>query len=130
MYNRFRRCNWHYNDNQVLEDICDNVSNCTNSDMNDNCCNNSCNKCCNNYNINNYNCQCGFDEGINVFPDNPMLAQSYVPVQTLDKTFTPCCGLKNGTIFPELVSPYEPCQNMEFINYLKTRNNIGEGCNE
>lgn len=125
MYNRFRRYNWHYNDNQVLEDICDNVSNYANSDMNDNCCNN----CCNNCNMNNYDCQCGFDEGINVFPDNPMLAQSYVPIQTLDKTFTPCCGLKNGTIFPELVSPYEPCQSMEFINYLKARNNIGEGCN-
>jgi len=125
MYNRFRRSNWHYNDNQVLEDICDNVSNYANSDMNDNCCNN----CCNNCNMNNYDCQCGFDEGINVFPDNPMLAQSYVPIQTLDKTFTPCCGLKNGTIFPELVSPYEPCQSMEFINYLKARNNIGEGCN-
>ena len=38
-------------------------------------------------------------------------------------------GLKNGTIFPELVSPYEPCQSMQFINYLKNRNNIGEGCN-
>ena len=137
MYNRFRRSNWHYNDNQVLEDICANVSNYANSDMNDsccndccdNCCNNSCNNCCDNCSMNNYNCQCGFDEGINVFPDNPMLAQSYVPIQTLDKTFTPCCGLKNGTIFPELVSPYEPCQSMEFINYLKARNNIGEGCN-
>ena len=121
MYNRFRRCNcgWN-NNNQVLEDICDDVSNY----QNNNCCANDCD--CMNYN---YDCGCGFDEEDNVFPTNPMLAQSYVPIQTLDKTFTPCCGLKNGTIFPELVSPYEPCQSMEFINYLKERNTIGEGCN-
>ena len=119
MYNRCRRCNFQpYNSNQVLEDVCDDVTN-----DNDKCCN--MNECC----MNEYNCGCGFDEEINVFPYNPMLAQSYVPVQTLDKTFTPCCGLKNGTIFPELVSPYEPCQSMEFIDYLKRRNEIGEGYN-
>ena len=119
MYNRCRRCNFQpYNNNQVLEDVCDNVTN------NDNDCSNMTN-CC----MNNYDCGCGFDEGTNVFPDNPMLAQSYVPIQTLDKTFTPCCGLKNGTIFPELVSPYEPCQSVEFIDYLRARNEIGEGCN-
>lgn len=120
MYNRFRRCNcMNYNNNQVLEDICDDVAN------NDNC------NCCNmdNCQMNEYDCGCGFDEAESVFPNNPLLAQSYVPIQTLDKTFTPCCGLKNGTIFPELVSPYEPCQSMEFINYLKRRNTIGEGCN-
>ena len=118
MYNRFRRCNCMYsNNNQVLEDVCDDVSN---YDEN-NCCN--MDNCC----MNDYDC--GFDEEANVFPSNPMLAQSYVPIQTLDKTFTPCCGLKNGTIFPELVSPYQPGQSMEFINYLKRRNTIGEGCN-
>lgn len=126
MYNRFRGCGCmcHNNDNQVLEDVCDHISS---NDMssNNNCCN--CNMdCCE---MNNYNCGCGFDTEESVFPDNPMLAQSYVPIQTLDKTFTPCCGLKNGTIFPELVSPYEPCQSMQFINYLKRRNEIGEGCN-
>ena len=119
MYNRFRRCDCHCNCNQVLEDVCDDVSN-TNPD---NCCNSDC--CY----MNEYDCGCGFDEEMNVFPNNPLLAQSYVPIQTLDKTFTPCCGLKNGTIFPELVSPYKPCQNMEFINYLKARNEMGEGCN-
>lgn len=121
MCNRFRRCDCHChcNCNQVLEDVCDDVSNT----MPDNCCNNDC--CY----MNEYNCGCGFDKEMNVFPNNPLLAQSYVPIQTLDKTFTPCCGLKNGTIFPELVNPYEPCQNMEFINYLKRRNEIGEGCN-
>ena len=122
MYNRFRGCSCmcYNNDNQVLEDVCDNVSSYDMASDN-NCCN--CNTdCCQ---MNQYDCSCGFDTEESVFPSNPMLAQSYVPMQTLDKTFTPCCGLKNGTIFPELVSPYEPCQSMEFINYLKRRNTIG-----
>ena len=126
MYNRFRGCSCmcYNNDNQVLEDVCDNVSSYDMASDN-NCCN--CNTdCCQ---MNQYDCSCGFDTEESVFPSNPMLAQSYVPMQTLDKTFTPCCGLKNGTIFPELVSPYEPCQSIEFINYLKRRNEIGEGCN-
>lgn len=124
MYNRFRGCNCMYcnnNNNQVLEDVCDDVSNYNTAS------NNNCNmNCCE---MNNYDCGCGFDTEESVFPSNPMLAQSYVPIQTLDKTSTPCCGLKNGTIFPELVSPYEPCDSMRFINYLKMRNTIGEGCN-
>lgn len=85
--------------------------------------------CCGQDTDNTISCGCGFDEGTNVFPDNPMLAQSYVPIQYMDKTFTPCCGLKMGTIFPELVSPYSPGQSMEEIAYLKARNEIGEGCN-
>lgn len=124
MYNRFGGCNCMYcnnNNNQVLEDVCDDVSNYNTAS------NNNCNmNCCE---MNNYDCGCGFDTEESVFPSNPMLAQSYVPIQTLDKTFTPCCGLKNGTIFPELVSPYEPCDSIRFINYLKMRNTIGEGCN-
>ena len=78
----------------------------------------------------NDSCSCGFDEDYNVFPENPMLAQSYVPIQEMDKTFTPCCGLKMGTIFPELVSPYMPGQSMAEIEYLKQANEIGEGCNK
>lgn len=74
-------------------------------------------------------CECGFDEE-SVFPNNPMLAQSYVPWQTMDQTFKPCIGLKMGTIFPELVSPYVPCQSMEEIAYIKATNKIGEGCNK
>lgn len=123
MYNRFRNRNCMYcnNNNQVLEDVCDDVSNYNTAS------NNNCDMdCCE---MNNYDCGCGFDTEESVFPMNPMLAQSYVPIQTLDKTFTPCCGLKNGTIFPELVSPYEPCDSMRFIDYLKRRNSIGEGCN-
>lgn len=75
-------------------------------------------------------CECGFDEYDSVFPENPMFAQSYVPWQTMDKTFKPCVGLKMGTIFPELVSPYVPCQSIEEIEYIKATNKIGEGCNK
>lgn len=76
-------------------------------------------------------CDCGFDETTeNVFPANPMFAQSYVPIQTMDKTFTPCVGLKMGTIFPELVSPYAPCQSIVFNAFIKALNTIGEGCNK
>ena len=63
------------------------------------------------------------------FPANPMYGQSYVPVQEMDDVFTPCVGLKMGTIFPELVSPYRPGQGMEEIEYLEKMNEIGEGCN-
>lgn len=110
-----------------------------------------CKKCCAfNNNYNNYqpnaiehlcenvesvstlidDCGCGFDEEDNLFPSNPMFAQSYVPWQTMDKTFTPCVGLKMGTIFPELVSPYMPGQSMEEIAYIEASNKIREGCNK
>ena len=78
----------------------------------------------------NMGCECGFDEEDNMFPENPMLAQSYVPIQYMDKTFKPCVGLKMGTIFPELVSPYVPCQSMEEINFIRKSNKIGKGCNK
>lgn len=63
-------------------------------------------------------CSCGFKEN-SVFPENYMYGQSYVPIQYMDTTFKPEVGLKMGTIFPELVSPYEPGQNMMEINYLR-----------
>jgi len=75
-------------------------------------------------------CACGFDEEMNVFPENPMLAQSYVPIQHMDRTFKPCVGLKMGTIFPELVSPYVPCQSMEEDAFIRANNTIGKGCNQ
>lgn len=108
--------------------------------MNNSYQNNSCelqedimeNKCDNVTSYENYDdsCGCGFDEEYNVFPENPMLAQSYVPYQYMDKTFKPCVGLKMGTIFPELVSPYVPGQSMEEINYIREANTIGKGCNK
>lgn len=63
-------------------------------------------------------CACGFNDP-SVFPDNFMYGQSYVPIQYIDTTFKPDVGLKMGTIFPELVSPYEPCQGMAEIQYLR-----------
>ena len=75
-------------------------------------------------------CECGFDEEDKMFPNNPMLAQSYVPWQIMDKTFVPSIGLKMGTIFPELVSPYMPGDSMKQIEYLRRINSIGEGCNK
>ncbi len=101
-------------------------NNCNNKDILENSCQNNCP--CQNYD--NDSCECGFDEDYeDVFPTNPKLAQSYVPVQYMDKTFKPCVGLKMGTIFPELVSPYAPGQSMKEIQYLQNSNEIGEGCN-
>ncbi len=118
MFRRFKKCycmNNNMNDTcknqkEILEDKCDNVIS---------------------YEDNMYdNCNCGFDEEYDVFPENPMLSQSYVPTQFMDKTFKPCVGLKMGTLFPELVSPYYPCQSMEEIQYIKETNKIGKGCNK
>lgn len=124
MFNCYRRCCCQNNYNpEVIETLCNNVgttaeyatvNNCGYGCMQDS----------------RMNCGCGFDEEESPFPSNPMLAQSYVPIQKMDKTFTPCCGLKMGTIFPELVSPYRPGQSMEEIEYLRKANEIGEGCNK
>lgn len=88
----------------------------------------SCNNTCPSMNYND-SCECGFEDEIDVFPSNPMLAQSYVPLQYMDETFRPCAGLDNGTIFPELVSPYMPCDSMRDIEFIERTNTIGEGCN-
>ena len=61
-----------------------------------------------------------------IFPKNPMLAQSYVPYQHMDKVFKPEVGLKMGTIFPELVSPYKPGQSMQEIEYIANSDYKGE----
>ena len=121
MFGRYRRCscmnNNYQNNSNDLEDA-----------VLENACSNSCSSCTNNEYVD--CCECGFDEENSVFPENPMLAQSYVPIQYMDKTFKPSVGLKMGTIFPELVSPYVPCQSMEEIEYLKNTNKIGKGCNK
>lgn len=121
MFRRYRNCscmnnNYENNscesENEIMENACSNINSpCTNSEYVD---------CC----------QCGFDEEYNVFPENPMLGQSYVPMQYMDKTFKPCVGLKMGTIFPELVSPYMPCQSMRENEYIAETNTIKEGCNK
>lgn len=76
-------------------------------------------------------CDCGFENANeSIFPTNPMYGQSYVPIQYMDKTFTPCTGLKMGTIFPELVSPYSPCQSIEENAFIAAMNTVEEGCNK
>lgn len=95
----------------ILEDVCDNANTLSAFDNDE------------------YSCSCGFDENMPVFPENATLAQSYVPYQYMNETFKPCVGLKMGTIFPELVSPYVPCQSIEEIEFIKATNKIGKGCN-
>ncbi len=73
-------------------------------------------------------CECGFDDD-SPFPENYMYGQSYVPIQYMSNTFRPDVGLKMGTIFPELVSPYTAGQSLEEINFLRDSNEIKEGCN-
>ncbi len=115
---RVRRCycmnnnpQWNNNNPSVIENSCNSANQCPDIDYNE-------------------NCNCGFDdEEMDVFPKNPMLAQSYVPIQFMDKTFKPCVGLEHGTIFPELVSPYRPGDSMRDIEFLRNTNSIGEGCN-
>lgn len=77
----------------------------------------------------NDDCECGFDDEESVFPENYMFGQSYVPIQRMTTTFKPCTGLKMGTIFPELVSPYTAGQSMEEDQFLRCSNEIKEGCN-
>ena len=124
MFNCYRRCCCQNNYNpEVIETICNNVGTTAEyATLN--------NSGCGCMQDSQMNCGCGFDEEESVFPSNPMLAQSYVPIQQMDKTFTPCCGLKMGTIFPELVSPYTPGQSMAEIDYLRNANEIGEGSNQ
>ncbi len=108
---------------------CQNNSNNTSNDNNENMIE-EMSMCSNMCKMPNNDCQCGFDMNEDQkFPSNPMYAQSYVPIQKLNKVFTPEMGLKMGTIFPELVSPYSPCQSIREIEYLKNNNEIGEGCN-
>ena len=103
-----------------------NSSNCSNTEAIEDACDNKCPCQNNNYD----DCECGFDEEYDdVFPENPMLGQSYVPLQTMNETFKPCVGLKKGTIFPELVSPYRPCDSMRDIAFIESMNSPKEGCN-
>ena len=128
MFNRYNRCCCQNKYNpEIIESLCNNVGTTANYAKDPV---NSCGYSCNNM-INSNSCDCGFDEDpvSNVFPANPMLGQSYVPLQEMDRTFTPCCGLKMGTIFPELVSPYIAGQSMAENDYLRGANEIGEECN-
>lgn len=112
----YRNCNC--SDNEPETDSC-----------NDDIFEKSCNINQNMYeNMDNNSCSCGFNSS-NVFPTRWMYGHSYVPHQRMNQVFAPEMGLKMGTIFPELVSPYCPNQSMEEINFLKKSNTIGGGCN-
>ena len=88
---------------------------------------NSNNNCrCRNCNTNNSSNTCGCNmyanetsQTNNSFPENYLYGYAYTPNFCMRKTFTPECGLENGTIFPELVSPYSPGQSIDFIEYLR-----------
>ena len=112
-YMQKRHCNCEmnnddYDNNEYMQEACSNVAN---------------------YNTMYDSCSCGFDEDESFFPENPMYAQSYVPFQTMNQTFIPSVGLKMGTIFPELVSPYMPGQSQREIEYIRNTNKIKKGCN-
>ena len=83
-------------------------------------------------NKNDDKCQCGFqNDEQNVFPTNFMYGQSYVPIQYMDETFKPEVALKMGTLFPELVSPYDPGQGMQEIAYIRDKTgNLGQCPNQ
>ena len=102
---------------------------CHNHSETDNVMEESCNNVCSVMPSCNDSCSCGFDDEDNRFPLNPMYGQSYVPLQQMNEVFTPKVGLKMGTIFPELVSPYVPNQSIEEIEFIRATNTIGEGCN-
>ena len=55
----------------------------------------------------------------NIFTSMPMYGHAYTPIQVMNKIFTPAEGLNEGTIFPELVTPYVPLQSMTENRYLK-----------
>lgn len=89
-------------------------------------CSCNCNRSCPNSNSN--------SNAINIFPDttagtlgmncspfptNYLYGHAYTPTQIMTRTYSPAEGLRNGTIFPELVSPYYPGQSIDFINYLR-----------
>lgn len=71
-------------------------------------------------NSNSSNCGCSMCANNNVFPENYLYGYAYTPNQCMNRTFTPEAGLQNGTIFPELVSPYSPGQSIDFIEFLRS----------
>ena len=126
----YMRCNCNSNFN-INNGNCNCKKNCGCDSMNymndmiDNTCDNMMDSC----DYSNINpCSCGFDE-YDGLPDNPMLAQAYVPIQQFSKTFCPEVGLRMGTIFPDLVRPYMPCQSIRENQYIANTNVVKGGCN-
>lgn len=55
----------------------------------------------------------------NLFPNKVLYGNAYVPNQRLRNVFSPKEGLEKGTMFPELVSIYNPGQSREVIEFLQ-----------
>lgn len=77
----------------------------------------------NNFCPNNINNE--FVQTVNGCDNNMEYAHSYVKTQVLGEVFSPMEGLSNGTMFPDLISPYHPGQSLEEMNYLKYGNRGG-----
>lgn len=112
MYRSWRRR--YCNNMQIPEDVLEEACQCVQNNMH----------------METDECECGFDEEVNLFPSSPQFGQSYVPYQFMNRTFIPSVGLEKGTIFPELVSPYEPCQSVAENAYIMANNEIKGGCND
>ena len=85
-------------------------------------CNSNCQYRNNNYNNSNTNnCNSCMNNNFrtNAFPENYLYGYAYTPNHCMNKTFCPEEGLHQGSIFPELVSPYSPGQSIDFIEYLR-----------
>ena len=66
------------------------------------------------------NCMCGRNcRELSVMPNDPQLANAYVPYQYSKKLLCPKESLEHGTTFPELVSPYSKNQSQCVISYLR-----------
>ena len=59
------------------------------------------------------------EDNRNLFPKYIMYGHSYVPNQTMKNIFNPETALKLGSLYPELVSPYNPGQSVRVIEELK-----------
>ncbi len=77
---------------------------------------------CNSRNvIESYTNRCNNSRMTSGLPNCYMFGHAYVPNQVYNgNSFNPEQGLQNGTMFPELVSPYMPLDSMKVINALRT----------
>ena len=67
------------------------------------------------------------EDNRNLFPRDLMFGHAYVPNQRMRNIFTPEEALRRGSLFPELVSPYAPCQSMKVIQSLRETGGVFDG---
>ena len=48
---------------------------------------------------------------IKPLPQKTVVVMAYVPYQNAGKVYSPECGIKNGTMFPELNKPFMAADN-------------------